>query len=59
MGKGGYDRYTLRANFDHDISKRVKVNFTTTLSRSISDNKDSSGGRQGNSLTSVALVAPP
>lgn len=59
VGKGGYDRYTLRANFDHDISKRVKVNFTTTLSRSISDNKDSSGGRQGNSLTSVALVAPP
>lgn len=59
VGKGSYDRYTLRANIDHNISRKVSVSFNATLSRAITDNKTSSGGRQGGSLMSVALVGPP
>ncbi|MEI7829987.1 MAG: TonB-dependent receptor [Prolixibacteraceae bacterium] len=59
VGKGAYTRYSFRINLDHEISKKMTVNSTTTLSRSVTDNKDSSGGRQGGSLISVALVGPP
>lgn len=59
IGKGSYDRYTVRSNVSHDITKRLNVELNTTLSRSITDNKDSEGGRQGNTLTSVSLLAPP
>ncbi len=59
VGKGGYDRYSFRMNLDHEISKRMTMNVSSTLSRSILDDKNSSGGRQGGSLISVALVGPP
>ena len=59
VGKGSYDRYTVRSNISHDITKRLNVELNTTLSRSITDNKDSEGGSQGGTLTSVSLLAPP
>ena len=59
VGKGSYARYSLRANLDQEISKKIKLNFSTNLSQGLLDNKNFSGSSLGNSLTSVALVAPP
>jgi TonB-linked SusC/RagA family outer membrane protein len=59
VGAGGYSRYSLRTNLDHEINKRLNVNFYSTLSRNINDNKTSEGGRQGGTLISGALLSPP
>ncbi len=59
VGKGGYSRYSLRANLDHAINKKLNVNFYSTVSRNINDNKTSEGGRQGGTLISGALLSPP
>ncbi len=59
VGKGGYSRYSLRTNLDHVINKRLRMNFYSTLSRNINDNKTSEGGRQGGTLISGALLSPP
>lgn len=59
VGAGGFKRYAVMANIDHEINKHFTVNFSSNLSRELLDNKNSSGGRQGGTLTSVALVGPP
>ena len=59
VGAGGFKRYAIMANIDHEINKHFTVNFSSNLSRELLDNKNSSGGRQGGTLTSGALVDPP
>lgn len=54
-----YKRYSLRANLNHNISEKVTLNYSTSLSRNILDNKNWGGGRFGASLISSALCAPP
>lgn len=55
----GYTRYSLKTNLNHDISRKVTLNYGATLSRSIMDNKNWGGARFGASLISSALCAPP
>lgn len=59
VGVGSYKRYTLRTDINHKITDRLKVNVNTTLTRSINDNKSSQGGRQGGTIVSASLLAPP
>ena len=54
----GYKRYSVRANFIHNISNKITMNYSSTLSRSILDNKNWGGARFGASLISSALCAP-
>lgn len=54
-----YKRYSLRANINHEISKKFSVSLTSTLSRLQTNRKDSEGGSRGNSMISAAISAPP
>ncbi len=56
---GSYNRYSLRANIDHEIGKRVTMSFSSAISRNTLDSKNSEGGRQGVTLISAALTLPP
>ncbi len=55
----GYKRYSLTANMDHKVSEKFEINYSSTLSHNILDNKNWGGARFGASLISVALCAPP
>ncbi len=54
-----YKRYSLRANVNHEISKKFSVNLSSTLTRLNTGRKDSGGGSRGNSMISAAISAPP
>lgn len=54
-----YDRYSLRANINHEISRKFSVSFSGTLTRLKTDRKDSDGGSRGNSMIAAAISAPP
>lgn len=54
-----YNRYALRTNISHKISKKFTANFSGTLSRLITNRKDSEGGGRGTSMISSAIGAPP
>ncbi|MCE6989839.1 TonB-dependent receptor [Dyadobacter sp. CY323] len=54
-----YKRYSLRTNIHHALSSKIQANFSSTLSRNITDRQNSSGARFGASLISASLVAPP
>ena len=54
-----YNRYSLRTNISHTISKKFSVKFAGTLSRLITSRKDSDGGGRGTSMISSAIGAPP
>jgi TonB-linked SusC/RagA family outer membrane protein len=53
-----YNRYSLRTNFKHSISKKVTFTMSTTLSRLTTERRDSEGGARGNSMISAAISAP-
>ena len=54
-----YNRYSLRTNINHQISKKFSFTLSNTLSRLKTDRRDSEGGSRGNSMISAALSAPP
>lgn len=54
-----YNRYSLRTNINHEISKKFSVSFSGTFSRLQTDRKDSRGGSRGNSMIAAAVSAPP
>ena len=54
-----YNRYSLRANVNTDVSKIISLSFNTTLSRIDSDRRNSGGGNRGGSMISAALSAYP
>ncbi|KAA0992795.1 SusC/RagA family TonB-linked outer membrane protein [Dyadobacter aurulentus] len=54
-----YDRYSLRTNFKHSISKKISFTMSTTLSRLKTARRDSEGGSRGNSMISAAISSPP
>lgn len=54
-----YNRYSIRTNINHTISKKFSVNFSGTLSRFVTARKDSEGGGRGTSMISSAIGAPP
>ncbi|CCH56002.1 TonB-dependent receptor plug [Fibrisoma limi BUZ 3] len=55
----GYDRYSLRANINNDISKKFSLSYGATLTRVNTDRRNSSGGNRGGSMISAALSAYP
>lgn len=54
-----YDRYSLRANVNHEISDKFRVTLSSTLSKLNTRRKDSGGGSRGNSMIGAAISAPP
>ncbi|MBD2704623.1 TonB-dependent receptor [Spirosoma sp. BT702] len=54
-----FNRYSLRANLSHEISKKVSLSLSSTLTRIQSDRKNNGGGGRGNTLISSILSAPP
>lgn len=54
-----YDRYSLRTNINHEISKLFSVNVSSVLTRITSATKNSTGGARGRTMISAAISAPP
>ncbi len=54
-----YRRFTLRANVNHDISKKISLTFNAILSRADQSTKNSNGGNRGGSLIGAIVSAPP
>jgi len=54
-----YNRYTLRANIDQEISSKFTVNYSTTLTRIQSARQNSGQASRGSSLISAMQSAPP
>ncbi|HWB93713.1 MAG TPA: TonB-dependent receptor [Puia sp.] len=54
-----YDRYTIRGNISHDISKIFNVSYNIYLTRGEGRNQNSGSGNRGGDLISGMLDAPP
>lgn len=54
-----YNRYSLQSNVLHSVNDKFKINFSTSLSRLMTERKDSGGGSRGNSMINAAISAPP
>ena len=54
-----YKRYSLRLNLTHNISDKVKVDWSNSLSYLDTRRKDSSGGSRGGSLIGGSISAAP
>lgn len=57
--KSDYNRYSLRANIDHDLSNKFSLSYSTNLTRINSSRKNSGQGNRGGSLISAMISAPP
>lgn len=54
-----YERFSLNMNLDQQISRRIRLEASTTLSKLITNRRDSGGGSRGNSMIGAALSAAP
>ncbi|MFY0652455.1 MAG: TonB-dependent receptor [Cyclobacteriaceae bacterium] len=54
-----YNRYSLRTNINHKISKKFSLRLSNTLSYLSRKRRDSGGGGRGTSLIGAALSAAP
>ncbi|WP_197705830.1 TonB-dependent receptor [Filimonas lacunae] len=54
-----YNRYSLRFNINHDISKVFNIAYNATLTRITSNRKNADRGNRGSDIYSGMLVAPP
>jgi TonB-linked SusC/RagA family outer membrane protein len=54
-----YKRYSFNVNLDHQISKKFKLESSTTLSKLQTDRRDSGGGSRGSSMIGSAISAAP
>ncbi|XOV92995.1 MAG: TonB-dependent receptor [Bacteroidota bacterium] len=54
-----YDRYTLRTNLSHEISKKFSVQLTNTATYVKTARRDSDGGTRGGSMINAAIAAAP
>src|SRR5690606_37984398 len=54
-----YNRHSLRANVNHQISDKLQVALSSTLTQLRTDRKDSGGGSRGRSMIGAAISAPP
>ncbi|GAB3496410.1 TonB-dependent receptor [Spirosoma knui] len=54
-----YNRYSLRTNINHAISRKLSVSLNNTLSKIKSNARNSQGGNRGGSLIAGAISAPP
>lgn len=56
LNNRGYQRISLRASINHDISKKFSISYNAILTRSDNDNKSSSGQF---GMFSTTMIAPP
>ena len=54
-----YNRYSLRVNVTHDISKVFSVGFTSVYTRSDRSHQNSATGNRGSDMFGGMLFAPP
>lgn len=54
-----YDRYSIRANVNHDISPRFSISYSGNMSKISTSRKNLSIGNRGSGLLSAMLAAPP
>lgn len=54
-----YNRYSLRANINTDVSKKFSVAYGATLTNISTNRQNNGGGNRGASLISAAISAPP
>lgn len=54
-----YNRYSIHANFNHDISDKLRVTLSSNLSYLNTERKDSGGGSRGSSMIAAAISAAP
>ncbi len=54
-----YNRYSFRANINHDISKVFSVGYTTIYTRSDRSHQNSTLGNRGSDMFGAMLFAPP
>jgi TonB-linked SusC/RagA family outer membrane protein len=54
-----YNRYSLRVNLKHDISKVFSVDYTSTYTRSDRSSQSSERGNRGGDMFGGMLFAPP
>ena len=54
-----YNRFSLKTNFKHSVNEKIHFTLSSTLSRLLTDRRDSGGGARGNSMISAAISAPP
>ncbi|MFC5412975.1 TonB-dependent receptor [Larkinella bovis] len=54
-----YNRYALRTNLNHQISKKLTFSLSSNLTRISSNARNSQGGNRGASLIAGAISAPP
>ncbi|WP_373331553.1 SusC/RagA family TonB-linked outer membrane protein [Salmonirosea aquatica] len=54
-----YNRYSLRANVNTDISKLFSVSYGATLTNVKTSQRNSAGGNRGGTMIAAAISAPP
>lgn len=54
-----YQRFSLNLNLDHQISNKIRLESSTTLSKLQTDRRDSGGGARGSSMIGSAISAAP
>ncbi|GAB2565179.1 SusC/RagA family TonB-linked outer membrane protein [Spirosoma areae] len=54
-----YDRYSLRANVNHDVSPKFSISYSANLSRISTSRKNGSIGNRGSGLLTAILASPP
>jgi TonB-linked SusC/RagA family outer membrane protein len=54
-----YNRYSLRVNLNHDISKVFNIGYTTSFTRSDRSTQNSQLGNRGGDMFGGMLFAPP
>lgn len=54
-----YNRYSLRTNFNHSISRKFSLNLSNSLSYLSTRRRDSGGGSRGGSMIAAAIAAAP
>ncbi|WP_293689563.1 MULTISPECIES: TonB-dependent receptor [unclassified Spirosoma] len=54
-----YNRYSIRTNINHALSKKLSVNFASTLTKITTNAQNSQGSNRGGSLIAGAISAPP
>lgn len=54
-----YNRYALRTNISHQMSKMFSLNMTSILTRIQTSGKNSAGGNRGTSMIGATISAPP
>lgn len=54
-----YNRYSLRANVNHDISPKFSLSYSANLSRIQTNRKNTSIGNRGSGLLTAMISTPP